>query len=128
MVPAWTSNWVGRPHTPRGRTETEFDCLGLYILLNRVRLGVIIPDPYCSVPDAVRNNIAGRMRGEYEQVSTPEEGDAILIRARGHPIHVAYCIDQKLMIHVEDGELVSVERWDSTRWQQRIIGVYRYVS
>lgn len=128
MIPAWVSDWVGIPHLRRGRGLDGCDCLGLYILLNKARLGVEIPDPHCSVSQAIRRDAAKQNRPLYDEVISPQEGDAILIRARGFPLHVGYCIDKTFMIHNEDNRASAVERWNGTKWQNRVLGVYRYAG
>lgn len=104
------------------------DCLGLFIMANRQRLGVQIPDPLCSLPQAIREGQADRNRWLYDEVQSAIEGDAILMRARGHPVHVGYCIDQRFMLHTEDEAGSVVERWDCSKFGQRVLGVYRYAG
>lgn len=128
MVPAWTESYVGIPHVKRGRDRDGADCLGLFIMLSRERLNITIPDPYCTLPSAVRSGEDARNRWLYDEVTNPVEGDAILIRARGHPVHVGYCIDARLMLHSEDGAGSVVERWDGTKWKNRVMGLFRYAG
>lgn len=127
-MPPWVSDWVGIPHVKRGRLITGADCLGLFILLSRHRRNVEIPDPFCTMAQAVRRDEARRNRDLYEQVSSPIEGDAILMRASGHPIHVGYCVNHRFMLHSEDEAGSVVERWDGSKWKNRVEGVFRYVG
>lgn len=126
MIPSWTNDWVGVPYSEVGRGPDSYDCLGLYLKLNEVRQGVIIPDPRCTIPSAIRDDVYGKSLGEYSEVSHPEEGDAILIRSRGHPLHVGYYINPQYMIHCESGIGTTVDRWNGPVWKNRVIGIYRY--
>lgn len=128
MVPAWTEDWVGIPHVKRGRSKDGCDCLGLFILVSRARRGVEIPDPYCSMTRAIRSDVAGQSKWLYDAVTEPREGDAVLIRARGHPVHVGYCIDAHTMLHSEDGAGSVVEPFIGTKWKHRVMGIYRYAG
>jgi len=72
--------------------------------------------------------LADRHRSQYQEVTDPQEGDVILMRSQGHPIHVGYCIDQNLMLHSEEGAESTVEQWNGTKWKNRVVGVFRYVG
>ncbi len=124
----WIDDWVGIPHVRRGRSKAGCDCLGLFILLHAERFGRAIPDPECSMAGAVHRRVAEAQRDIYKPVafSDAAEGDAILIRAGGHPIHVAYCLGPDLMLHTEDEAGSIVERWQSSRWRPRVEGLFRY--
>lgn len=126
MPPAWTSDWVGIPYVDLGRARDGCDCLGLYILINAIRRGVTIPDPLCSVAGAVRRRVVSEQAKRYSLATEPEEGDAILIRRRGHPLHVGYCVSADLMLHSERGVGSTVEKWTGTKWGNRVVGVYRF--
>lgn len=96
------------------------------MLLNQHRLGRELPDPYCTIASAIRNGEADRNAPMYQQVDVPHEGDAILLRHKGFPIHVGYCIDATYMLHTEIDQGSLVERWNGIRWENRVMGVYRY--
>ncbi len=127
--PAWVSEWIGIPYGERGRSKSACDCFGLYILLNQHRRNVVIPDPFCTVFRALRRGEVARNMGLYEKVDTPTEGDAILIRQKGHPIHIGYCVSETFMLHCDANVgYSSVERWSGHRWVNRLEGVFRYVG
>ncbi len=125
---SWSDDWIGLPHVKQGRSRDGCDCLGLFILLHKARFNRDIPDPSCSREEAIRQRVADAQRANYVEVSEPQEGDALLMRTNGHPIHVGYCIDQSLMLHSEGDAGSQIERWNSTRWKARLLGIYRYAG
>lgn len=127
-VPAWVSDWIGTPYLKRGRTREGCDCLGLLMLVHKARLGVDLPDPYCTITAAIRNKEADQNAQFYVPVESPEEGDVILVRYKGFPIHVGYCIDRTWMLHTDPEMGAIIEKWCGIKWQNKVIGVYRYVG
>ena len=125
-MPPWVSDWVGTPYVDLGRTRDACDCLGLYLLLNKHRLGVSPPDPGCTIRQAMRGIVAMKQRRFYSPVTDPTEGDALLIRQQGFPVHVGYCINRTWMIHTTPKTGAIVERWNGLVWKNRVLGVYRY--
>ncbi|ETX26846.1 NlpC/P60 family protein [Roseivivax isoporae] len=122
----WSDAWIGLPYATRGRGPDVYDCLGLYLALNAARLGRVLPDPGCDQRAAVRNRVVAVERIRYRPVETAEEGDAILFRAAGRPLHVAYAIDDRDMLHIGQDTGVSVlERWRASRWLCRLEGIFR---
>lgn len=100
--------------------------MGLFILAHRERNSIEVPDPYCTVFSAVRRSPIRELSKVFDRVDVPREGDAILIRQKGFPIHVGYCINAAYMLHADFGGGSRVERWDGIKWKNRVIGVYRY--
>lgn len=127
-VHPWVSDWVGLPYLKRGRSADGCDCLGLFVLLSEFRLQRHIPDPYCTIGSAIRGNVADANAQMYVQVHDPSEGDAILIRHKGFPIHVGYCIDHEWMLHTNPETGSVAERWTQSKWVNRVLGIYRYVE
>lgn len=123
----WTDQFVGIPYRKGGRDMDGVDCLGLFLLLHRVRFGRMIHDPACGTAEAISQRVAEAERERYEQVTGPvQEGDAILMRLSGHPIHVGYCVDETYMIHAFDEAGSQLERWNASKWANRVTGVYRH--
>lgn len=119
---------MGVPYLKGGRSLDGCDCLGLYVLLNRHRLSREVHDPQCTIFSAIRRSIARQSEALYREVSEPREGDAILLRHRGFPIHVGYCIDENHMLHSVPDRGSLVEPWTGIKWKSRVIGVYRYAE
>ena len=65
----WTDDWIGIPYQERGRGP-EYDCLGLFVALQRDRHGRAIFDPACSMKSAALQRLADRVAGQVETSST----------------------------------------------------------
>lgn len=121
----WADKWVGLPHAPLGRGPA-YDCLGLFLALQRERFGRELPDPACTMLQAARDKTADQMRPLFQRVASAKEGDALLFRVRGQALHVGYALGGRDMLHMyypEDGSLI--ECWTGTGWLGRLEGIYR---
>lgn len=123
----WTDQWVGLPYRKLGRGPDAFDCLGLFLALQRERHGRDLPDPRCTMLQAAREQTAESMRPLFRRVDTAEEGDALLFRVAGRLLHVGYSVGSTHMLHVENEAGSVIERWTTTRWLGRLEGIYRAV-
>lgn len=119
------SDWVGLPYARLGRGP-GFDCLGLFLALQRERHGRAIPDPLCTPLTAVRDGAIDTMRPLFRRVDRPREGDALLFHVRGAVLHVGYALDARDMLHVQTDPGSVIERWTAARWASRLEGVYRW--
>jgi cell wall-associated NlpC family hydrolase len=133
LVPSWATQYVGLPYVAGGRTHDGIDCWGLINLVWSEQLGVTLP-PYEGATyfteastDAVATDAAA-FASRYVPVDLGQErlGDGILIRMRGHPLHVAMVLAPGIMLHVEQGADACIEPYGTFRWAKRIIGIYRY--
>lgn len=122
----WTDDWIGRPYVKLGRGP-EFDCLGLYLALQKARFGRALPDPRCTMLQAAREGAADQFRPLFRRVACPEEGDALLFRVVGQLLHVGFAVGARHMLHIENEAGSVLECWDSTRWRGRLEGIYRVI-
>ena len=124
----WTDAWVGLPYAVRGRGPTAFDCLGLFIALHLARRGVVIPDPACTMTEALQRGVVDELRPRFRRVEVAEEGDALLFMMAGRPLHLGYALDNTDMIHtLDDAEHCSrIERWNGAGWRGKLEGIYRF--
>ncbi|NDV53899.1 NlpC/P60 family protein [Salipiger sp. PrR003] len=123
----WTDAWIGLPYAVRGRGPTAFDCLGLFIALHLARRGVVIPDPACTMEDAVRLGTVDRYRAHFQRVDTAIEGDALLFLSSGRPLHIGYALDNSNMLHIDATAGSRIERWRGMNWLGKLEGIYRLV-
>ena len=125
----WTDAWIGIPYQDLGRGPDAYDCLGLFLALQRVRHSRVIFDPLCSVQKAARQNLVDRVRPQWCAVSTASEGSAVLFRVRGLVLHVGYALDGRRMLHTsrDTGESV-IEDFTALQWGDRREGLYDYRS
>lgn len=125
----WASEWVGIPHAKLGRGPDSFDCLGLFLALQKARFGRVLPDPRCTMLQAAREKTADQMRPLFRRVEKAEEGDALLFRVKGQLLHVGYALDGRDMIHTgSDTGDSRIERWNGTIWLGRLEGIYRFAD
>jgi cell wall-associated NlpC family hydrolase len=123
----WTDDWIGIPYRERGRGPEEYDCLGLFLALQRVRHGRELFDPHCTMTRAARVRLADQFRPDWRHVERAEEGAAVLFHVKGMALHVGYALDARRMLHAsgEAGQSV-IEDFTSTAWGTRLEGIYLY--
>lgn len=86
----WAAGYIGRPWTP------EHDCWAFVREVQREHFGRAVPlvdvDSYNlrAVIRAFRQHAQGQ---KWEQVETPDEGDAVLMGRNSDPIHVGLWCD-----------------------------------
>ena len=132
----WTDSYLGWPFLEGGRSRAGIDCLGLYLLLNRERLGREIPDLACTRAAAVKHRLAEAQRAAWQPVAPHEvqEGDLVMMKAGGHLAHVGYTLDRDAssdaawMIHIEDAFGSRLDRTDLQPIASRVEGIYRYAA
>jgi cell wall-associated NlpC family hydrolase len=56
------------------------------------------------------------------------EGDGVLLRVQGQPIHVGVVAGGGFMLHIEAGIEACLERYGSPVWVNRRIGFFRHAS
>jgi len=123
----WAENWVGLPVAPVGRGPDAYDCLGLFLALQRARLGREIPDPRCTMDEAAACRSADKLRPLASRIARDRvlEGDALLFFVDGRALHVGYALDANDMIHAHR-DASKIERWTGRRWINRLEGIYRF--
>lgn len=122
----WVNDWIGLRYQELGRGP-HYDCLGLYLALFRHRFGLSLPDPSCTMIEAVRRQVADGLRPQFRRVGAAKEGDALLFRIKGHLLHVGFALDRRDMLHIEHDTTGSLlEIWDRQPWRGRLEGIYRF--
>ena len=124
----WSDDWIGLPYQAIGRGPEAYDCLGLFVALQRARNGGVLHDPLCSMTEAARRRIVDAQRPIWQRVETAQEGDAVLFRVRGMALHVGYALGPRLMLHVQDEAASVVEDFTQTGWRERLEGIYTYAG
>jgi len=125
----WQGNWVGLRYKNLGRGPEGYDCLGLFLALQKLRFGRSIPDPKCTMAQAARKQTADAMRPSFRRVKSAIEGDALMFRVRGQLLHVGYALNAIEMLHIEEDAIGSVlENWNRSPWLGRLEGIYRFAG
>lgn len=135
-VPAWAADYIGIPFARLGRTREGCDCWGLLNLIFAERSPMGPLRPYEGVhwfkgqsaklisPDAV----AYASNFQEVPIAAARLWDGLLLRMRGHPIHVGLVLTDEFMIHTTDEDGVCIERYRSALWEKRVVACYRRVE
>lgn len=132
-IPAWVNEYVGIPYAERGNSRSGVDCWGLLDLIYREHFGRPLP-PYRGTrwsrhgPAATIGPEANQYAAQFELVPNGHEalGDGVLIRMRGHPLHVGMVVDSGWMLHAHENADACLEQYRGPQWATRILGFYRY--
>lgn len=129
----WWQKYIGRPFEEKGRGPNSFDCWGLV----RWVYGYDHPDKielpsydecYKSTQD--REKLSSVILTESNIKWFPTDGpktfDVILLRMRGFPMHVGVVTKPFHMLHCSQGIGTVHERFDSMRWEKKVLGFFRY--
>lgn len=133
MLPVWAQRYIGIPYRALGRGRDGCDCWGLLAMILREQFGRELPDytqqRWTAQADA-RAVGAGAQEYASQFVPVPlgqeEAGDGILLRMRGHPLHVGLVLAPGWMIHTHESADSCVESYERFIWRHRVIGIYRY--
>lgn len=122
----WIIDWLALPYQERGRGPA-YDCLGLFLALQKARQGLVMPDPACTVAEAIRRGVVDDHRPTWRRVEVPQEGDALLFRIGGRVAHVAYAVSAQDMLHThETSRQSTLDRIRGATWAPLLEGAYRY--
>lgn len=120
--------FIGIPYVSHGRSFEGCDCFGMYWLV-LCEHGVQVPSYDSAYIDAAERQETRRAIEEnvsdWVEVETPEEGDAVLLRA---PSHIGVYLIGGQMLHVREGVCACVESLDSPEYRRRVKGFYRHRS
>ena len=131
-IPYWAGHYIGLPFKERGRDMTGLDCWGLVRLVLHEQLDIQVPSyAHYYVSSTSEKQIGPLVRREslnWKRVAVENSacGDVLILRMRGQPMHAALVLDHQYMLHIERGINSVLERYDSMRWRNRIVGVFRH--
>jgi len=127
----WWNDYIKTPFKEKGRGHDGCDCWGLVQLIYKEQLGIDLPgyeDVYETTND--REILAKTIRDERNNnwiaPDTGKEFDVIIINMRGVPMHVGIVTKSGHMIHCAKDVGTCVEKYDSMRWKNKVIGFARY--
>ena len=135
MAPEWLGDYIGIPYRENGSDRDGCDCWGLLALIYDERLGKPLPDY-----TGKRWQHGGSAQeigpgatvyvSQFQPVPAGSErlGDGVLIRMRGHPLHVGMVVEPGVMIHAHEGADSCLEQYHRPEWEKRVIGFYRYLD
>ena len=133
MIPEWVNEYIGIPFAARGRDRSGCDCWGLFRLVKAERDGIALGKflEYDDVCDpAIPSLLAANLDGRWLKIPQGQEreGDGLLIRFLGEPMHVGMVVSPGYMLHAVKGTDSCIESYYSPKWISRIEGIYRYAE
>lgn len=131
------SQYIGVSWESGGRDiETSLDCWGIvwhvYNNLYNIQLPSLSNIHIAKGKDKTRDLINKVFPHIYknfikiENIKDIQEGDIIIMRFAGYPIHIGLAISDKKMIHSAEKFDCVVDDFNSREWKNRIEGVYRH--
>lgn len=135
MIPSWLNDYIGIPYRENGRDRDGCDCWGLLALIYAEQLGTPLPEytgkrwEHGDKADQVGPGAAA-YASMFELIPAGSErlGDGVLIRMRGHPLHVGMVVEPGWMIHAHEGADACLEQYRRPEWEKRVLGFYRYLA
>lgn len=138
-LPAWCAPYIGAPYAKGGRTLEGADCIGFFLLLQRERHGRELPeydgplfeqgrtrkDTQAHIATMAQSAEAFASLFEPIEAGSEAEGDAVLLRMRGAPMHIAYVVRRGVMLHLADEASSCAEDYTQRIWEKRVVGFYR---
>jgi cell wall-associated NlpC family hydrolase len=128
----WAVPLIGKPWEAGQQGPDAFDCWGLLAWVYKQQYSILLPRISVAEGDLRSQIKAFRAHPEHrhwQQVDTPKEGDALLLRQSRHPIHVGIWIvteGEAGVLHALQGAGVVFQTLNSLKlsgWS--IEGVYR---
>ena len=118
------SDFVGIPYG--FRDEPGLDCYQLVIRVLDEVFDKQVPDYTFAGDWQTADQGFLEHKGEFVKVDTPEPGDVALLLIARRPIHCGVIINSTSMLHSLKGSNSCVERFNTTKWRNRIEGFYRW--
>ena len=114
------------------------DCYGLVSYVLRKELNTPVKT-YNSVTFEANNlektaknvkRIASDIRDwkDIKDIADVQEGDVLMLRMHGLPVHLGLAINNSKMIHIYQGVNSIIENFRSVKWKNRIWGIKRPVG
>lgn len=136
-LPRWIGDYIAVPFKTHGRDRAGCDCWGLVRLVYAEQYGISLPDhaeAYRTADSRSTQDIGAVIDAESAAHWRPvdkaqaRDGDVIILRTKGHPLHVGLVVGRGQMLHVLSGANSVVEFFDGIKWKHRIIGFFRHES
>lgn len=131
-LPAYVANYIGARYEDSGEPPKSFNCWQLFAHIQRCERGVVLPDydgPVWSGRGALAamQDAAETFAARFSEIEagSEREGDAVLLRLAGAPIHIGLIVAPGWMLHVNKDIDGCVEDLSQPHWRNRIVGFYR---
>lgn len=132
----WWNKYESAQFKVKGRGPDEFDCWGLVkeIYKNDHPEKIILPS-YIECYETttlkddkikISDTILQEQQIKWCKVDKPQPFDVVVLKIAGFPMHVGIVIRKGVMIHCTQGINVAIEKYTSMRWDNKVMGFYRY--
>lgn len=127
----WSNKYVGIPYKQKGRDLNGIDCWGLLRLVYSEEFKINLPSFVTDYTedDTMRiQDLIAQYKEGWEQLDKPEPGCLVLFRVFGTESHVGIAVSETHFLHARDGQSSAVESFDSSAWNKRIVGYFKYTE
>lgn len=131
ILPPWVRPYIGIPYVPRGRSMQGVDCWGLFVLVMQREFHIEVPSfaddvAYTCRADALPASEFLKKHKDHLgwhpiPIKDAREGDGILFRVFGQPLHVGVVVTRNIVLHVEEGIASVIENYNESLWRNRIV-------
>lgn len=133
----WQNKYAHIPFKEKGRSAAGADCWGLVRIIYQAERGIELPD-YLEVYELgfsawskddrtkLERLVQEESKQKWQEVSRPQPFDVIVMKMKGFATHVGIVIDSQRMIHCQEGIGTSIEKFNSIRWRDNVVGFYRW--
>lgn len=133
MIPQWVSKYIGVPFKDKGRSYAGFDCWGLVHTVLQDQFGIETPsfdEAYSSHADhdQIPHLFSEGEVENWQKVTQAQEGDVIIIRWKGRPLHVGIACAPGWMLHSIEGPGVVREPFTGAKYGSRVWAILRHKS
>lgn len=121
--------YMGIPYMEDSSSFNGADCYGLFRLIQFNEYDKKLPEfnniKNCTKEEKARIANLNLPLFVKEELTTPEEGCAVILSAIGGYWHIGLCIGDFMFIHTLKEHGPCIESLNSPRWMKRIEGFYR---
>lgn len=122
------ARYIGVPFKDKGRDPAGWDCWGLLRYV-RADMGLGQSPSYAEAYDSAHGDVAAAIEahlGNWNRLSAPRPGSALLFRRFGVAYHVGFCVSRSEMLHVSRDLIggTTIERFDTIVWGRLLDGAY----
>lgn len=136
VAPAWCERYTRLQYADKGRGPVAFDCWGFvrHVLFSQFGVDDLpslggeydSSENHGSVASAVKQ-WSNALSAVWHKVEDPQAGDIVILNIASRPWHCGVCVGGDLMMHMQKGVNVALERFSNDVWKNRIEGFYRHV-
>jgi probable lipoprotein NlpC len=125
--------YIGIPYVKGGRElqrDSGLDCWGLVVAIAKDLRSIDLPkydtiNTHLNINQASSLLVNTDLYKDCDVVDSVLEGDLLLFKVIGNPLHIGYAVSQSEMIHADPSTGTVIENFRSKKWQSRLYRIYR---